>query len=217
MYGLVATVYEVKWEKSEKKQSPESNPGSWLELPVLYHWATTTRVLGTIQKWPGFDSRRLPAFFTFLYFRLITSKFSLRQDALSNFSSWQWSQRTDRVFWWRSSTPVVAGFVLRKLQLLPHTLLCSCSIYIMVGFIMYLFFHVGFVQRMVNECLVILSHGKRLVVCCTWKDRVEWLGKSSEATFQFGFVLYRPKSWCLGSRLQRAQEIMDSYRLKIRP
>ena len=91
-------------------------------------------------------------------------------------------------------------------------------------------FHVGFVQRRMDEGLMILWHGKtiirskRPVVCCT---QVEWLGKSSEATFQFGFVLYRPKSRHLGSRLQTAGTwargykelrrivIMDSYRLKI--
>ena len=47
-----------------------------------------------------------------------------------------------------------------------YTFFISCSIYIMVGFIMQLLlqtlslFHVGFIQRRVNKCLVILSHGK---------------------------------------------------------
>ena len=37
--------------------------------------APTLRDVGSSQRCPGFDSRWLPAFFTFLYFRLITSKF----------------------------------------------------------------------------------------------------------------------------------------------
>ena len=39
---------------------------------VVAQWQSTG---GSSQRCPGFDSRRLPAFFTFLYFRLITSKF----------------------------------------------------------------------------------------------------------------------------------------------
>ena len=35
------------------------------------------------QRYPGFDSRRLTAFFTFLYFCLITSKFIYMQFMLS--------------------------------------------------------------------------------------------------------------------------------------
>ena len=37
-----------------------------------YTWQSTG---GSSQRCPGFDSRRLPAFFTFLYLRLITSNF----------------------------------------------------------------------------------------------------------------------------------------------
>ena len=39
---------------------------------VVAQWQSTG---GSSQRCPGFNSRRLPAFFTFLYFRLITSKF----------------------------------------------------------------------------------------------------------------------------------------------
>ena len=39
---------------------------------VVAQWQSTG---GSSQRCPGFDSWRLPAFFTFLYFRLITSKF----------------------------------------------------------------------------------------------------------------------------------------------
>ena len=39
---------------------------------VVAQWQSTG---GSSQRCPGFDSRRLPAFFTFLYFRLITSNF----------------------------------------------------------------------------------------------------------------------------------------------
>ena len=38
----------------------------------MAQWQSTG---GSSQRCPGFNSRRLPAFFTFLYFRLITSKF----------------------------------------------------------------------------------------------------------------------------------------------
>ena len=39
---------------------------------VVAQWQSTG---GSSQRCPGFDSRRLPAFFTFLYLRLITSNF----------------------------------------------------------------------------------------------------------------------------------------------
>ena len=39
---------------------------------VIAQWQSTG---GSSQRCPGFDSRRLPAFFTFLYFRPITSNF----------------------------------------------------------------------------------------------------------------------------------------------
>ena len=39
---------------------------------VVAQWQSTG---GSSQRCPGFDSWRLPAFLTFLYFRLITSKF----------------------------------------------------------------------------------------------------------------------------------------------
>ena len=41
-------------------------------LVVVAQWQSTG---GSSQRCPGFDSRQLPAFFGFLYFRLITSKF----------------------------------------------------------------------------------------------------------------------------------------------
>ena len=46
---------------------------------VVAQWQSTG---GSSQRCPGFDSRRLPAFFTFLYFRLITSKFIYLDGAL---------------------------------------------------------------------------------------------------------------------------------------
>ena len=39
---------------------------------VVAQWQSTG---GSSQRCPGFDSQRLPAFFTFLYLRLITSNF----------------------------------------------------------------------------------------------------------------------------------------------
>ena len=39
---------------------------------VVAQWQSTG---GSSQRYPGFDSRRLPTFFTFLYFHLITPKF----------------------------------------------------------------------------------------------------------------------------------------------
>ena len=51
---------------------PGKNRLSWL----------SDRALAAQPEVSGFDSRRLPAFYTFLYFCLITSISSLRQDAL---------------------------------------------------------------------------------------------------------------------------------------
>ena len=42
---------------------------------VVVQWQSTG---GSSQRCPGFDSWRLPAFFNFLYFRLIISNFLLR-------------------------------------------------------------------------------------------------------------------------------------------
>ena len=44
---------------------------------AVAHWQSTG---GSSQRCPGFDSQRLPAFYTFLCFRLITSKFLMRNN-----------------------------------------------------------------------------------------------------------------------------------------
>ena len=65
--------YEAKIEESEKGQQYIQRIVRVGGCPaVVAQWQSTG---GSSQRCPGFDSRRLPAFFTFLYFRLITSNF----------------------------------------------------------------------------------------------------------------------------------------------
>ena len=78
--------YETKIEASEKAGScRESNPGHLWRIvrgggcpAVVAQWQSTG---GSSQRYPGFDSRRLPAF-SLLYFHLITSKFIYTSNVL---------------------------------------------------------------------------------------------------------------------------------------
>ena len=51
------------------------NREKWKKPAAAGSRTQDTSTGGSSQRCPGFDSRRLPAFFTFVYFRLITSKF----------------------------------------------------------------------------------------------------------------------------------------------
>ena len=68
--------YEVQIEESEKGRQPPGVEPRIVRvggcLAVVAQWQSTG---GSSQRCPGFDSRRLQAFFTFLYLRHITSNF----------------------------------------------------------------------------------------------------------------------------------------------
>ena len=69
-------------------------------LAVVAQWQSTG---GSSQRYPWFDSRTA-GLFTFLYFRLLTSNSSVRQDALS-MSGKHWLIES----WYKSAVPRVSG------------------------------------------------------------------------------------------------------------